>query len=125
MGVSNRSMINEVEIENIMRAAGFSIMRPETMTFPDQVSVFSSARRIAAPLGAALSNVIFCRDEAEILMIDPGMYDLFFYDLACLRKHLFNWLFSEKIDFSRGSRLHRDYEVDPTLVKETIKFIWQ
>jgi capsular polysaccharide biosynthesis protein len=76
------------------------------------------------PLGAALSNILFSCEGAEVLMIDPGMYDMFFYDLSALRKHVFSWLFSQKIEFSQPSKLHAKYRVNQSHIKQALEFNW-
>ena len=42
-----------------MMRLGFAIVRPEELTFDEQVATFARARVIAGPHGAGLSNVAF------------------------------------------------------------------
>jgi hypothetical protein len=64
------------------------------MSPAEQVALFSQAQAIAGPLGAGLSNLIFAPSNAEILMIDPGLADCFFWDAAALIGQRFHWHFT-------------------------------
>lgn len=121
--ITNRKMVNEPEIEMIFESYGFETVHPEEMTFDEQVNMFSSASRVAGPLGAALTNILFSPPDAEIYLLDPGLYDLFYYDLASLRGQTFHWIFTEKIKPFDVARLHRGYYVEPSLVRGALSLI--
>lgn len=119
----NRRMENEYAIENLVQARGFKIVRPETMGVLEQIATFASARHVMGPLGAGLTNTVFSPQCAQVTIIDPGMYDFFFYDLAGLRQQQFNWIFTQPIELNDGSRLHSDYSVDVALIRQVLNVI--
>ncbi|MBW8892421.1 MAG: glycosyltransferase family 61 protein [Burkholderiales bacterium] len=88
-----RSIINSQAIEAQFTRRGFEVVHP-AMPPAEQVALFSQARMIAGPLGAGLSNLIFAPRDAEILMIDPGLTDCFFWDAAALIGQRFHWHFA-------------------------------
>src|SRR5262249_5451910 len=68
-GVSSfREVHNEHEVEAAMAQLGFTTVRPETLTFDQQVIAFSRARVIAGPHGAGLTNAVFA--PSGCLVID-------------------------------------------------------
>lgn len=68
-GFRSRTVRNERELEKEFVRAGFTLVRPETLGFLDQVRQFHHADVIAGPGGAALSNLLFCRPGARVLAL--------------------------------------------------------
>jgi capsular polysaccharide biosynthesis protein len=69
-----RRMLNEGELERDLAARGFHIVRPQTLPVADQIALFRDADVIAAPTGAALANILFCKPTARIFEIQPTNY---------------------------------------------------
>jgi capsular polysaccharide biosynthesis protein len=65
---SFRTVCNEDEVETAVRRLGFVIVRPQDLSFDDQVAAFSRARIIAGPHGAGLTNCVFA--PAGCLVVD-------------------------------------------------------
>jgi capsular polysaccharide biosynthesis protein len=62
-----RMLRNEKALEEHAARAGFSILYPETLTFPEQVRVFAAARQIVGPSGSGMLNAVFGNDDARVL----------------------------------------------------------
>ena len=81
-GARRRRVTNEAAIMESLRGYGFTVVRPETMTIREQVSLFQRAEVIVGPHGAALGGMVFST-EAKILVLyaeqHPGEY---FYTMA-------------------------------------------
>ena len=58
-GGGNRRLINRDAIQAAAEAAGFTIIRPETMSLPEQVALFGQAREITGEYGSAFHNALF------------------------------------------------------------------
>lgn len=65
-----RPMLNEIEVEERMRAEGFDIVYPETLTFREQIRAFSSASHIVGPSGSGMFNAMFAPSGARIVDIE-------------------------------------------------------
>jgi hypothetical protein len=102
----NRPMLNEAEVEDAFSRAGFEIIRSVGGSIREQAALFAEFRTVAGPLGAALTNTVFSPAEASIGMLDPGLHDLFFYDLSCLKSQRFSWAFVCPVDYITPERLH-------------------
>jgi capsular polysaccharide biosynthesis protein len=66
---SNRRFTNQDEVEEVFRARGFEIVLPETLSVQEQISLFSRAKLIAGPTGAAIANMIFAPPGCQVLVL--------------------------------------------------------
>ena len=64
-----RRVMNEPELERILRDAGFTAVELESCSWPEQVAMFADAEVILAPHGAALANTVFCQPGALLVEI--------------------------------------------------------
>lgn len=117
----NRRLVNAGQVERIFSSAGYEIVQPQTLSFPEQIRLFSSATHIAGTLGAGMANMIFSRPETEILMLDPGIGDRYFWDLACLGGQHFHWLFTEPLAHYTTERALAPMYVDPQLLRSALR----
>ncbi|RTL54572.1 MAG: glycosyltransferase family 61 protein [Bradyrhizobiaceae bacterium] len=70
--IHQRRLINHDEIVEVAKAHDFEIVRPETMSFSEQISLFSQAGMIAGPHGAGFANMVFAPKSARIIeMLGP------------------------------------------------------
>lgn len=74
LGSLKRELVNEAELESALEARGFTIVRPETLSVRDQIALFHRAEVVAAPAGAALANVLFCRPGTRVFEIQPSNF---------------------------------------------------
>jgi capsular polysaccharide biosynthesis protein len=86
-----RHIVNRTEVEELFSRHGFQTVYPSDFTFSAQVRIFHEATHIAGPLGAGLANVAWASEGAKVLMIDPGLVDFYFWDLAGQVGHQFYW----------------------------------
>jgi capsular polysaccharide biosynthesis protein len=66
---NSRVLVNRDEIESEAERAGFSIVRPETLTFPQQISLFRQADVLCGEYGSGLHGVIFSRPGTVVCAI--------------------------------------------------------
>lgn len=71
---AGRSVINDDEIKNVLDNQGFEVPDLLNLTFLEQVELFKCAKKVVAPHGSALSNIIFCGSDTEILEFFPKVY---------------------------------------------------
>jgi hypothetical protein len=73
----SRRIINCNEVEQILIKKGFEIIRPENLTFLEQIQLFSKADIIVGN-GSGLTNTVFCNKGTKVLDFDsPTFLDLF------------------------------------------------
>jgi hypothetical protein len=102
---SNRSLLNNDEVVGLLQSGGVCTAYAETMSYEDQVALFSSASEILGLHGAGLANMVFMPNDARIMEIIPGGY--FAENLAIHYKRLASFL-GIAYKTIEGSRLHAD-----------------
>ena len=107
-----RGLANATEVRATLEAAGYETVHPGSLAFGDQVRLFGQASHIVGTLGAGLSNILFAPPSCKITMIDPGLADYFFWDLASLAGQPFTWLFTGPISFFTQELAVSAYHVD-------------
>jgi hypothetical protein len=72
-GCSTRPIINEPDLIAALAAEGFIAVKPETLTFREQVALFRDAQTIVSAHGAGLANLVFS-SRASVLEIFSSDY---------------------------------------------------
>ncbi len=64
-----RSILNEKEVKNFLSSRGFQIIQLSSLTFLDQINLFSEAEIVIGLHGAGLSNLLFCQPKTKVIEI--------------------------------------------------------
>ncbi len=64
---SQRKVINESEVEDLLTSYGFECINNEDFDFREQVALFSRARLVVSIHGAGLTNMMFMKEGSSIL----------------------------------------------------------
>ena len=67
-------ILNNEEVINLLKKKGYQIIRPENLSFKEQIDLFSNAKTIIGAHGAALTNIVFCREKTNIIEIIPSSH---------------------------------------------------
>lgn len=70
-----RVVANEVEMELEFQHRGYRVLYPETMSFEDQVALYSRAEKVAGISGSGLHNSLFMQPEAKVIELGDPRYD--------------------------------------------------
>jgi hypothetical protein len=89
-----RQLTNAAAVEAAFVRRGYDSIYPPDLSLAGQIHLFASASHIAGSLGAGMANIGFAPPGCEVTMLDPGIGDFYFWDLACLAGLGFNWVFS-------------------------------
>jgi hypothetical protein len=85
-----RRLINETEIVPFLHELGFIVADLETLSFADQVTLFSQAEVIVGIHGAGLANMVFAPEGCKVMeLVDPMYVGAMFYMLAETLSHLY------------------------------------
>ncbi|CAN5722493.1 hypothetical protein BH23PSE1_BH23PSE1_01180 [soil metagenome] len=69
-----RVVANEVRVEALFRQAGFEVLYPEAMTFPEQIAALRNAAVVAGISGSNLFNVLFAPKDTLLIEIGDPRY---------------------------------------------------
>jgi capsular polysaccharide biosynthesis protein len=89
---SRRPVANEDDVMASLESLGFSAYLPEDYSFGDQARLFSQARVIVAPSGAALGNLIFAPAEARVIDLFGSMETHSYYSYTCALNQAYSFL---------------------------------
>ena len=107
-----RGITNADEVRAVLEREGYETVHPATLPFNDQVALFAQASHIVGTLGAGLTNMMFASPACRVTMIDNGLADYFFWDLAALAGQRFTWMFTGPISFYSDQLARAGYQVD-------------
>ncbi|AFY85468.1 tetratricopeptide repeat protein [Oscillatoria acuminata] len=79
----NRRLINEEEVIEFLAQFGFEPIEPESLSFVEQIAVFSQAKIIVAPHGSGLTNLVFCRPGTQAIELVSPHYVRPYYAVIC------------------------------------------
>jgi len=66
----NRSILNERELIKILKNYGFEVYDTSYLSFAEQVRLFYSADVVIGAAGAALTNILFCRENTHVCILN-------------------------------------------------------
>jgi len=115
-----RNIKNEAEIWPSLARRGFEDISPGTLSFRDQVALFSEAEMVAGPHGAGFSNLLFAPSGARVLEISnlERVKSVYFLLTISLGQHY------ASVIGERGD--HREwFSVDPAKVDAALSALEQ
>lgn len=68
-GFTQRQLVNEAEIINVLARYGFEVVYPEKLSFIEQIALYHSADVIVGSASSAMTNTIFCNDRARVVAL--------------------------------------------------------
>ncbi len=112
-----RRLLNEDALWPSLERRGFERVCMEDLDFEEQVRLMQQTQVLAAPHGAGLTNMMFCREGAHVLEIaDPGFPNPNFYALASAMG-LNYWLAHADAVGDAEHPLDRDLHVDASVIE--------
>lgn len=111
-GANYRRLLNESRIIHALKKRGFEEVYPETLSFQEQVELFSSAEIIVGPTGAGMSNIVFAPAGCKVIVLAAATIGANYYIFGQLGQ----WL-NHKLIYLTGrpikpARLHSDYHIN-------------
>ncbi len=86
---SLRYIINNNEVENVLKENGFTSLTLSDFSFSDQVKIFNNAEKIIGLHGAGFANIIFCKPGCKIIEIKPSSAGDVIKNLAKSNNHIY------------------------------------
>jgi len=121
----SRQMFNSMEVEAFLQEFDFEIVEPETLSFSDQVRLFSSAHMIVSQGGAALGNMIFAPAGCHVIVLttwSPYIIHYYFSNLASIMDQRCTLVMCDPIQSEPGQhRAHMGINVSIPSLKKAIE----
>lgn len=108
-GAKHRKLANQKELEKVLSARGFELVRWEDHSMEDQIRLASETTILAGPHGTSLLNSIYCAPGAKLLEIVNSLW----WDAATLRQstlmgHEFWYCFGENASSDYDTKISPD-----------------
>jgi capsular polysaccharide biosynthesis protein len=95
-GYPRRAVANEAAVVEMLLRHGFEVVRPETLTFDEQVGTFAGAEIVVAPHGAGSVNALYSRRLALIELFEPTFVDSSIFAIASAAGHDYWFVLGER-----------------------------
>ena len=127
-----RRLRNRTAVEATLAGLGFAIVRPDRLSFDEQIALCAGATFVIAETGAAMANIGFCHPGTKILEIQPERFVEGWARGMCLmfghRWHLYvAKVDSEPLTDATGRSLdpnqHFAYDIDPLDLSRAVSAI--
>ena len=67
--IHDRKIQNENELEELLKAHGFTVIHPEHLNLEEQMNVFRNSKILISPFGATWANLVFSSPNQSFLMV--------------------------------------------------------
>ena len=122
---NTRHVTNIDDIERIIKRFGYTMLDPAKLSFEDQIRIFSNARKIVSPLGAALANTIFTPPGCKVLGLSPWYHNANYYYFSNFMgalDHTMSYALGLQAD-QWGHVVHKNYEIDLVAFKTAMQYL--
>lgn len=122
-GFTQRRLVNEAEIADVLQPHGFEVIQPENYTFAEQVEIYHAADIVVGSASSALINGLFCRPGAQVIALTHDNPAFYFRGFTSLIESS-----GAKLLFVRGHAvqteglhpMHADYAVSPAAILQAL-----
>jgi tellurite resistance-related uncharacterized protein len=96
--VKYRKVLNEKEVIDFLEKKGFTIVEMDGLSVFEQAEIFNSAKVIVASHGAALTNLVFCKNGTKLIEIfNPSYVNVCYWALSnCVKLDYYYFLSNKK-----------------------------
>lgn len=120
-----RSVINEAEIQRKLELEGFVSIDPSTLSFTEQIRIFSKAKFIVGASGAALLNMIWAPIGAKIIVLmndAPVVNYWYFSNIAFAVGHQLAYVLGKVVDTGNWNDInHADFVIGPNALDDALR----
>ncbi|HEY7522031.1 MAG TPA: glycosyltransferase family 61 protein [Candidatus Limnocylindrales bacterium] len=71
--IAKRPIANEIDVATAFERRGFTVVRPEELSFAEQLELYARASVIAGFAGSQLHNLLFARSGTVVISIGDGL----------------------------------------------------
>lgn len=108
-----RLVSNFADLESALVPKGFKVIEAESLTFIEQVALFSRAKIVIGSSGAALASLVFAPKDAKIFILISKYPDTSYWywqNMACSSGKQINYVLGAADSTAKG--IHADFSID-------------
>jgi capsular polysaccharide biosynthesis protein len=113
-----RFISNIQELKSIAKQEGYTIIDPGTLSFFEQMHLFSEATHVISPIGAGLVNLLFTKPGAKVIGLAPYLLNgnyYFFHQLVSILSHDFKYILGEPDNYGHHDQIN--FTINPVTYK--------
>jgi hypothetical protein len=115
-----RRVVNEEEIEQLLRGYDFDVYHLEDWSFRDQVALFAEAAAVVSAHGSGLMNMIFSPPGLVVVDIfESNQFNKYFWNLTAALGHRY-WPMAGR-SVPSGDSYASDLELAPKVLREVVE----
>ena len=122
-GTDRRYVTNFEEIKSVLDEFSVEIVRPEKLSFEEQVRKFSKGGLFVGPRGSGLHNTIFAKDASVVEIFPPTTRFHIQYLLDISLGHDYTYVFGSEYEKKRSSEedKHLPFRLNPDALRSALK----
>jgi capsular polysaccharide biosynthesis protein len=105
-----RYLVGEEQVEKCVKDRGFAIVRPELMSWPQQVCMFARAETVMGEFGSGLHNTVFSPRSTLNIVLSNSMMSWTQSAIAAMRGQPLQYI-KPTSEIREGSRIDCTYDV--------------
>ena len=120
MGMVNRNVINETEVEQLIERYDFEVIRPQNYSFEQQVKMFAECKVLIGLTGSGLTNMLFMQSGASVIefKMENDYQDFHYFSMSSAMNLDYYYLMCSAVG---DNRLTADFKVDTLKLEEILK----
>jgi len=122
-----RKVANESVILPLLKSKNIHMVRPEKLSFIDQVSLFFNAEVVVAPHGSGLANLVFASQYIQVVELFPyNQIRIPYWAIANRIGASYYYIMSEPVSsykIQAEANFDQDIIIDPDKLKRTLDII--
>jgi capsular polysaccharide biosynthesis protein len=122
---ASRNIVNIAEVEKLLFEHGYVAIDPEKLTFAQQFSLSQNAKKIIGATGAAMANIIFAPNTADIFIMiskNPRMIYFYWQNIACATGKKIHYILGDPV-VGQHEIIHADFFIDVEMLQSEAGFL--
>lgn len=112
-----RQVTNIEQLQKYLRLKGFNIVDPSQISVEKTKELMSKATTVICETGAAITNLVMCKDKIDFIELNPEKFDSDFWKGFCKELSITHHIINMKKSLRRGSYKVPIVEVDRLLTE--------
>lgn len=118
-----RLLVNGDSVEILLENRGFVTMDMADLAFAEQAQALKNAEIVVSPMGAALTNLVFCPPGCQVIILSPlypnASYH-YFANLLTALGHRAIFVLGEQVSYDIAPKYNKNFRVKLSLLEKAL-----
>jgi capsular polysaccharide biosynthesis protein len=118
--LSYKRLTNEIELLEVIKDSGFTVVNPEKLSFVQQVNTFSRSKFVLGTYGAGITNILFSQRPLCLMELQNSVYAprRWYWKLATMLGQSYSSLVGKTVNDTPEWDVH--FTIDPDCLRDFI-----